>query len=529
MSDNELDNLFKEAADGFKAPNDPSAWNGMANKLDQAATVTSFLNWKSILSLAVLGVTSVALVLYVSTTGSNTDKIAASHMTLNQLEKKPIDNNSAGNKSEASAASTNQNNKNNLVAVESDQNKNSVSSTESIDSSKPLTKTKDKSGQESNLSEAQTKTSKQNALTSKQVVNEQNQASVKTNSINSNDAIASTENKSKQPVLIAGVAIAEKSVDQKSQDGSVVASQADEKAKQVSSDDVITSAENKSGKAPLIAGAAVLKKSSNSKNSVGSVVSETNSDQPMLDEKTSNGGVESSIVSTDSLKKLDEVKKEDTAGTLQSENDKQPQQQVEKSSFNRFAVKLAIAPDYTTVKSATPNSLGINYGVLMEYRISKHWSVATGGIWSKKIYSAYDVEYNGYKADWVDGDCRMWDIPVNVYYNFSSRKPFSFYASAGLSSYIMNEENYVFYYDTPKGVYDYPKQIKGENNEWFKTLNISMGMQFRMSQRFSLQFEPTLKAPLAGVGEGEVSLVSLGAFFNVRYDIPINKTRRNED
>ena len=123
----------------------------------------------------------------------------------------------------------------------------------------------------------------------------------------------------------------------------------------------------------------------------------------------------------------------------------------------------------------------------------------------------------------------MWDIPINVYYNFPSRKQFSFYASAGLSSYLMNEENYVFYVESSYGTYDYPMQVKGENNEWFKTLNVSAGMQYRMNRIFSLQFEPTLKAPLAGVGEGEVSLVSLGAFLNLRYEIPFNKTRRDED
>jgi hypothetical protein len=245
--------------------------------------------------------------------------------------------------------------------------------------------------------------------------------------------------------------------------------------------------------------------------------------------KATNLQTEKSSVGIDSLKK-EEEKKELVESTLISKTDELPEEDEKKSELmNRFAIKLAIAPDYSTVKSATPNSLGINYGVLFEYKLSERWSVATGGIWSKKVYSANDVEYNGYNADWVDGDCRMWDIPINVYYNFPSRKQFSFYASVGLSSYLMNEENYVYYIESPYGTYDYPMQVKGENNEWFKTLNVSAGMQFRMNRIFSLQFEPTLKAPLAGVGEGEVSLVSLGAFLNLRFDLPINKPARNED
>jgi opacity protein-like surface antigen len=229
----------------------------------------------------------------------------------------------------------------------------------------------------------------------------------------------------------------------------------------------------------------------------------------------------------DSLTVIQENQEEILASKANTKDKEEKPKEVVKSG-SLFAIKLAIAPDYSTVKRATPNSMGINYGALLEFRISKHWSVATGGIWSKKIYTAKDVEYNGHHADWVDGDCRMWDIPVNVYYHFTSSRSFSFYTSAGFSSYLMNEENYVFYYDTPKGVYDYPKQIKGENKEWFKTLNVSAGVQWRINTNFSFQFEPTLKAPLAGVGVGEVSLVSLGAFINLKYDIPFKKSDGND-
>jgi len=61
------------------------------------------------------------------------------------------------------------------------------------------------------------------------------------------------------------------------------------------------------------------------------------------------------------------------------------------------------------------------------------------------------------------------------------------------------------------------------NKEWFKVMNVSLILQKKLNNRFYFEFEPFLKAPLAGVGEGEVSLVSLGAFFNLRFDIPINK------
>src|SRR5689334_6269462 len=87
MSDNELDNLFKEAADGFKAPNDPSAWQAMASKLDQAAVATSFWNWKTISSMALVGAVLVALVVYVSVSDSTTATQTGSEVALNQVLK----------------------------------------------------------------------------------------------------------------------------------------------------------------------------------------------------------------------------------------------------------------------------------------------------------------------------------------------------------------------------------------------------------------------------------------------------------
>ncbi len=50
MSDNELDNLFKEAAEGFKIPEESSAWSEMAARLNDAGRTPSpsFWNWKSI-------------------------------------------------------------------------------------------------------------------------------------------------------------------------------------------------------------------------------------------------------------------------------------------------------------------------------------------------------------------------------------------------------------------------------------------------------------------------------------------------
>ena len=161
--------------------------------------------------------------------------------------------------------------------------------------------------------------------------------------------------------------------------------------------------------------------------------------------------------------------------------------------------------------------MGFNYGLIAEYFLNKNFSIAAGALWSRKYYSAVDVEYNGYHADRAYGDCRMWDIPVNVNYYFTPSKQYSFFASAGFSSYLMNEENYDYEVDTKYGTKTYVTQVIKENNEWFKILNVSVGLQKQINSRFAIQVEPFVKVPLAGVGEGNISLASFGSFFSIRY------------
>lgn len=193
---------------------------------------------------------------------------------------------------------------------------------------------------------------------------------------------------------------------------------------------------------------------------------------------------------------------------------------VERKFYQRISFRFAISPDYSTVKSNKPDKIGLNYGVLVEYDLTKKLTVASGLIRSNKFYMASDMEYYGQTSDKVEGDCRMWDIPIMLYYNFSPQRSWSFFAGLGVSSYLMSEEKYVYHIEGSYGnTYTYYQTVNGQNKEWFSTLNLSVGLSKQLNTHWSIQLEPFYKAPLAGVGEGDVSLASFGAFFNVRYRI----------
>jgi hypothetical protein len=227
--------------------------------------------------------------------------------------------------------------------------------------------------------------------------------------------------------------------------------------------------------------------------------------------------VEASTLVIDSVKAETQLQDKEEADPAPAEKDEE-----EKSirSGPRLSVKLSLSPDFSSVGYSHFTRPGTNYGVLIEYHLGTSVSVVTGAIWSKKIYTASDVEYNGHKAYKAEGDCRILDIPINVNYSFRSTGSLSFYAGLGFSSYIMNREDYVFHVKSSYGSsYTYDRKVRGENNEIFSVLNLSVGAQKQLGSRWALQFEPFVKQSVRGIGDGSLSLSSLGAFLNLRYSL----------
>lgn len=235
-----------------------------------------------------------------------------------------------------------------------------------------------------------------------------------------------------------------------------------------------------------------------------------------------NGGLHENKIAIlqDSLaeekKIIDEEKKEE-----HSDSTKQDDKEEKKATRpGRMGVKLAVSPDLTSVGYYSPGKLGLNYGVLLEYSLNEHWIISTGVLRSRKIYSNSEQQDNGYGAKitrGLDGNCYMLDIPVNVQYHFTPARKYSLYVSAGLSSYIMNREDYTYSLTGTANDYSYDKSVRNENSEWFKIVNISIGLQRQFSKRMYFQVEPFIKVPVADLGEARIRMVSTGAFVQVKY------------
>jgi hypothetical protein len=85
----------------------------------------------------------------------------------------------------------------------------------------------------------------------------------------------------------------------------------------------------------------------------------------------------------------------------------------------------------------------------------------------------------------------------------------------------MKREQYTYDYGLVYGkpVAPYTFDISNGSQHLLKVLNLSVGYERLLGQRWSVQAEPFVKLPLAGVGYGAVRLRSAGVFFSLRYGL----------
>ncbi len=221
--------------------------------------------------------------------------------------------------------------------------------------------------------------------------------------------------------------------------------------------------------------------------------------------------------------KFEEEEEEDLILHSDSVASEQPQGNGVENVY-RFSTKVSIAPDFSSTELFNQGKPGFDMGITIGYNFNTHWSVYTGAILSRKIYSSTNVEasytasgYN-YPISKLDGDCRILDIPLNVYYGFNQHRSLSFKVGVGFSSYIMFSEEYTYFVDKPYGSTEYHQRVENENNEWFKMANLSFVVQKRLNRHFFLEVEPFVKLPIAGIGAGDIQLYSVGGFLSLRYD-----------
>lgn len=201
------------------------------------------------------------------------------------------------------------------------------------------------------------------------------------------------------------------------------------------------------------------------------------------------------------------------------------QQKIRKSSG--FIIGLGYSPDFSTVGLDNFTTPGTRWKAYLEYNYKNTIALSTGIEFVNNKYKAtgeeyhppYQYWYGGIKPDEAYGKCLMIDIPLNLRYQVYTRGSHQFFISAGASTYLVLSEDYSFEYDQSN-----PNLPTNWNtNEMsvypFGIVNASLGYEYHMRGRGSLQVEPYIKIPKGGIGWGNVDLYTIGVYFAYRFKL----------
>ncbi len=187
------------------------------------------------------------------------------------------------------------------------------------------------------------------------------------------------------------------------------------------------------------------------------------------------------------------------------------------SNTRSFFITLLAGPDVSTIKFQKVTHTGFNIGTMAGYHFTSRFSLQTGLIYNKKTYYSkgqyFSTKNLNTPADYfiktVDGNCKMYELPVVGSYRLSSKKN-GLVINAGISSYLMKGENYDYF--VVHNGYAYTKNASYKNHSVNFAAAAIGGITLRnkVSNNTTLNVEPYFKIPLRGVGIGRLPITSGG-------------------
>ena len=223
------------------------------------------------------------------------------------------------------------------------------------------------------------------------------------------------------------------------------------------------------------------------------------------------------------------MKKEDSAvaqtDIAVQQNKKEKKSKTKNSKSSAFFFTATAGPDISFTRNDRPGKISPVLGVGLGYTFKERFTIRTGFYTASKIYTASpeayhppDIFYTYYPyLEKVEADCKVYEIPLTVSYNFGNNRKQNWFVSAGLSSYLMKRETYNYFYkNVPSGpTINSEWTIENENKHFFSVFTLSGGYQRQLSRSVSILAEPYVKLPAGGVGYGKVKLNSAGLLFSL--------------
>jgi hypothetical protein len=207
-------------------------------------------------------------------------------------------------------------------------------------------------------------------------------------------------------------------------------------------------------------------------------------------------------------------------------------------------IGFTFGPDYTNAGGIANNQIGNNIGLTFGYYLTDKLSINTGIIYSNKFYWSDAHNYffaqpanitpfayaSSFAApppiDYINGSSNIWELPLTLRYDFAHHNKTKFFANAGLSSYFMMKQTYIYFLHSGQRQLAYKIADNQQVNYWFGAADISAGFEAEIGKGFSFQAEPFLKLPLRDMGTENLKLTSYGFLMTFKYAPVLSRTKR---
>lgn len=196
-----------------------------------------------------------------------------------------------------------------------------------------------------------------------------------------------------------------------------------------------------------------------------------------------------------------------------------------------FFIAVSAAPDVSFTNGDALGRMKLLGGFGLGYTFRDRLTLRTGLYTGRKRYTASPANYKGSALFYqyypnlqkVEADCKVQEIPLLLSYNFGKKKQHQWSATAGVSTLLMKEETYDYFYkyNAWGPTINRSYSIYNQNKHPFSVLTLAAGYQHQVGKKISLLLEPYIKLPLSGVGQGKIKLNSIGTQFTITYN-PFN-------
>ena len=192
--------------------------------------------------------------------------------------------------------------------------------------------------------------------------------------------------------------------------------------------------------------------------------------------------------------------------------------------LKNISFSLSAGPDVSAVSYEEIGRTKLLVGAGISYNLSKRWAVRSGLFYVTKKYGASPTDYNPPPQFWsyypnlksIEADCKVYEVPLILQFNFSQKSQRNLFVSAGLSSYFMKKEAYEYYSKDASGQTQYQNYtLSNKSSHYLASLRLSAGYSRKLTDRISLAAEPYFNLPIKGVGYGKVNLYSAGVFLSL--------------